>query len=503
MIASIWRQLLVLIVTLALLAGCASTPSERQGDARSPGRSSGSFPVPAEIEDNVAFWRNVYGTWSRNEVAIHDDVYLGVIYEVTRLPGAVLAGGSAEQDAFVRARKAYWTMRLAAMEDKLSAGQSLTESERTWRDRLVVAGGPGAYVGASERVRSQRGVRERFLRGLEISGRYDQVFRDIMRSHGVPEDLAFLPHVESSFQPHARSGVGAAGVWQFMPATGRQYDMRVTPAIDERLDPVIAADAAARYLRSAYSQLGSWPLAITSYNHGVGGMQKAKALYGTDFGAIARKYRGETFGFWSRNFYASFIAAREVASEHARHFPEGVRFAEPLREDKLVLRYSLPATQVARHYGLSVDHLAELNLAWRDPVRKGQAQLPAGSTVWLPKGSLQRVAGHPEPMPVMVAQATPKTKPQRPPVTLASTRVKSAPAKAAPVKVAAAKPAAKAKPTAATKQAAVKHHVVKPNETLYRVALQYELSVEQLRRLNRMAPNDNTIRAGQRLRVSG
>ncbi len=484
MIASSWRQLLALVVTLVVLAGCASTPADRYADD-----ASSSFPVPPEIEDNVAFWRNVYGRWSRSEVAIHDDEHLGVIYEVVRLRGPTLEGYTPEQIDLVRGRKAYYAARLAAMEDKLAAGQPLSRVERTWRDQLVTAGGRGAYVGASERVRSQRGLRERFRRGLEISGRYDETFREVMRRHGMPEDLAYLPHVESSFQTQARSSVGAAGVWQFMPATGRQF-MTVTRSVDERLDPVVAADGAARYLRDAYGRLGTWPLAITSYNHGVGGMQRAKAAYGTDFGAIARHYRGKAFGFSSRNFYASFVAAREVARDPERYFPEGVRFAQPMREDRLVLEHSLPASQIARHYDLSVQRLGALNLAWREPVLRGAAWIPAGSTVWLPEGSLLRVAGHPEPVPVLVAQTKPKPKPAaKPPV--------------ATMKVAANLEPAPPRKEPPRNAAPIKHHVVKPNETLYRVALQYELSVDELRRLNRLAPNDNTIRPGQRLRVSG
>lgn len=464
------RLPLLLVVVILLVAGCASAP-ERSGY-----HATGVFPEPPEIADNVAFWRNVYASWSRGDVAIHDNEHLGVVYEVARLPGPVREGYTPEQRDFVQARRSYHQRRLTELEVKHASGQRLTRDERELRDQLVSAGGPNAIAGASERVRVQRGLRERFHRGLEISGRYDTIFRDIMRTHGVPEDLAYLPHVESSFQLNARSSVGAAGVWQFMPATGREY-MRVTSAVDERLDPVLAADAAARYLRNAHHRLGSWPLAVTSYNHGVGGMLNARAQFGDDFGAIARHYRGRAFGFSSRNFYASFLAAREVASQPHRYFPEGVRFAQPLQEDRLILRRDLLATDVARHYGVSVPQLADLNLAWRDPVRNGQATLPAGSTVWLPRGALHRVAGHPEPRAILVAQTTPR------PVSSPSPAARPPASRPAP--------------------AAVRHHVVQPNENLFRVALRYELSVDELRRLNQMAPDDNRIRVGQRLRISG
>jgi len=149
------------------------------------------------------------------------------------------------------------------------------------RDKLVAAGGTRAIYGADERVRVQRGLRERFRRGVEISGRYEPAFREAFRAAGLPEDLVYLPHVESSYQLRAVSSAGATGVWQFMPATGRSY-MHVGSAVDERWTLLVSAKAAARYLDEAYSRLGTWPLAITSYNHGVGGMARAKAEHGSD-----------------------------------------------------------------------------------------------------------------------------------------------------------------------------------------------------------------------------
>ena len=264
-----------------------------------------------------------------------------------------------------------------------------------------------------------------------------------------------------------------------MPATGRIYGMTVNRTIDERLDPILAANAAARYLGDAHRKLGTWPLAITSYNHGQGGMANAKRMHGDDIGRIVHDYKGRYFGFSSRNFYASFMAAREVAGNPDRYFPEGVAFEPPEAHDRLVLHRAMPARRVASHYGLSVYKLEDMNLAWRKAVTRHGAKLPSGSTVWLPQGSLKRVAGLPTPAPVRVARAE-----SRP----------------APVVAAVAKPAKKAKPAASS---AAKTHVVKPNETLYRVALRYDLSIQELKRLNRMNKDDDTIRAGQRLRVSG
>ena len=122
-----------------------------------------------------------------------------------------------------------------------------------------------------DRLRTQTGVRERFREGVQSSRRYIKAMEEIFEREGVPVELTRLPLVESSFNLSATSKVGAAGIWQFMPATGRLYEMKVSNAVDERRDPLIATEAAARFLRSNYEKLGAWPLAITAYNHGPGG----------------------------------------------------------------------------------------------------------------------------------------------------------------------------------------------------------------------------------------
>jgi len=476
--------LIVLLFLLLPFAGCSSK-GRHSSDDDAPysfrGISSGTFPVPSAIRDNVIFWRDVYGKWGRDKLAIHDDEYMGVIYEVAKLP----ASG---REHFMQARKAHYKRRLADLEAKVRVGLPSAKHERALYNKLVRAGGKRAIYGASNRVRTQRGIRENFRHGLAISGRYDKKFRQIFRSQGLPGDLAYLPHVESSFQAHARSLVGAAGMWQFMRGTGKLY-MTVNGTIDERLDPVTAAEGAARYLGDSYRKLRSWPLAITSYNHGRGGMERAKAIHGNNIGTIVRRYKGPQFKFSSRNFYAQFVAAREVASHPRRYFPEGVDYQPPMSEDRLVLRHSMLASWVARHYGVSTYRLASLNKHWKKSARQGWTYLPPGTTVWLPDGALRRVTSVPKPMPVMLAKVERRSKAKRESVVIAKAQSRRKPARVA-----------KAKPKSV---AAKKVHVVKPNETLYRVSVTYQVSLDELRRLNSMGPNDTSIRPGQRLRVSG
>ena len=291
--------------------------------------SSDRFPRPPELEPQIAFWRNVYGTWSRSEAVVHDDRYLNLIYEVVHLPGEISDSYTAQQKELVAERRDYWQSRLRELERCWSLHLPMSRDDQRLASQLESsAPDRNAVLGAAERVRIQRGLRERFKRGLEISARYDAAFRHIFREAGLPEDLAYLPHVESSFQANARSSAGAVGIWQFTRSAAQRF-MIVNDAIDERLDPIASARGAARYLSHAHDRLRSWPLTLTSYNHGIAGMQRARDAVGDDIIRIVQRYDHPKFGFASRNFYTEFLAARDVASNAQRFFPEGVRYDPP------------------------------------------------------------------------------------------------------------------------------------------------------------------------------
>ena len=291
---------------------------------------SGVFQKPSELEPAVEFWRKTYTVWHRSEVAFHDDRYLDVIYEVMVLPGYVDESLTSEQKKMVNQRRDFWKAQLSVLESKLRYNVPLNTNDRQMIAKLESSGRPLNSVlnGATERVRSQRGTRERFKRGLEISRRYDRQFRQIFRDAGLPEDLAYLPHVESSFQPSARSSAGAVGMWQFTKAAAKTF--MPGGRVDLCLDPIASAQGAARYLSYAYGKLGDWPTAITSYNHGIGGMKRAQNQVGGDFVRIVEAYDSPLFGFASRNYYTQFLAALEIASNPVAYFPEGVQYEPPL-----------------------------------------------------------------------------------------------------------------------------------------------------------------------------
>ena len=236
---------------------------------------------------------------------------------------------------------------------------------------------------AADRIRFQQGLADRFREGYLRSGQWRDYIRRELDEQGVPAGLAALPHVESSFNPAARSHVGAAGLWQFTRSTGRRF-MQVDHVVDARRDPYLSSAAAAKLLAYNYSILKSWPLAITAYNHGVAGMRRAVRTVGSDdIETIIREYRGPAFGFASRNFYVAFLAALEVETDVERYFGPLTR-VRPRPELVVSVPDYVPATELARALNLPVDTLKDYNPALLAPVWSGTKHVPRGFSLRMP-----------------------------------------------------------------------------------------------------------------------
>jgi membrane-bound lytic murein transglycosylase D len=279
-----------------------------------------TFPLPEELRPDVDFWLSIFTQYSTDEGVLHDNRDLSVVYKRLDMPSSL---GRRERNRRVKKHRD----ALAAVLRTLATGK---RANLTAEEARVLALWPegvdnATLKAAAGRIRFQQGLADRFREGLERSGRWRDFIEAEFNALGVPVELAALPHVESSYNPDARSHVGASGIWQFTRSTGRRF-MQVDHVIDERNDPFAATSGAGKLLAYNYSIAGNWPMAITAYNHGLSGVRRAQKRYGdTAYVDILRKYNGRTFGFASRNFYVAFLAAKEVDQFPERYFPGVVR----------------------------------------------------------------------------------------------------------------------------------------------------------------------------------
>jgi len=273
-----------------------------------------NFPTPEELAHHVEFWKAVFSQYTRRQIILHDNTYPQVIYAVVDL----------DSSPGIRVALRKYTRILLQIYRKEQAHrlEDLTSEENRVYELFADISEKGKFrKAARQRIRAQSGQRENFMKAIRRSGLYQEKFEQIFAQYGLPLELTRIPFVESFFKPRARSYAGAAGLWQFMPATARQYGLQVSRHVDERYDPFKAADSAARLLKSNYDTFQSWPLAITAYNHGPGGIQKAvDQVHTTDIGKIVVSYKGANFGFYSRNYYAQFLAAAYIMLDPDRYF---------------------------------------------------------------------------------------------------------------------------------------------------------------------------------------
>ncbi len=342
-----------------------------------------AIPRPEGIKSDVNFWIRVYTEVNTNEGFLHDERNLAVVYDTLKF-GA--GGSSRERQRLVDERR---DRHIAALRRIIAALPTESEREALSEDdkRLLALWGPNPSAiilrDATTRIRFQLGQADRFKEGLIRSSSWETHIAETFANQGLPPELAVLPHVESSFNAAAYSKVGAAGLWQFMRSTGRRY-MRVDDAVDERLDPYRSTEAAAQLLAYNYRVLGSWPLALTAYNHGAAGMRRAKESVGTDdFVKINRTYNSRSFGFASRNFFPSFLAALTIDENPEKYFGALER-----RPEQKFREISMPAyvrlSTLERALGVDREQLRVLNPGWRPTIYNGTRLVPRGYRLRLP-----------------------------------------------------------------------------------------------------------------------
>jgi membrane-bound lytic murein transglycosylase D len=386
----------------------AFSPGNTQSQIK-PGTED-PFPLLPGLESSVEFWKKVFTEYSISQLVFFDPLDMSRIYDV------------------------------------LDVGEEGRTSEYINGERERIATAHGVDL---ERVRAQRGIKERTAAGLKRSGRHIVQMQQIFRDRGLPIELTYLPIVESSYDVNAQSNVGALGMWQFMRTTGRQY-MRVDRSIDERRDPIESTRAAALFLQQAYDTLGSWPLAITAYNFGPGGMTRAVAAIESDnLVELISQYNHPYWGFAPKNFYAEFLAAVEIGKNVNQYFPE-LQLDSPVAIKEIELKNSVSVAALAKSTGLTRDQL----LGWNPALSTQTRSVPAGYRVKVPVDSRM------EPV-IEVAQRQPQPQEQRPQVV---------------------------------------RHQVKRGETLFQIARRYGASVDRILKVNSMGKS-HRLQAGTTLLI--
>ena len=350
-----------------------------------------AFAYPPELEPDVRFWIRVYTEVTTDQGLLHDDWYLGLVYEVLRFDPS---DSPRQREHIVEQAKA----RYSALLRRFAAGdtENLTPHERRILHDFGDKTTPAGYREAIERIRFQLGQADRFHEGLIRAQAYEASISRVLADRGVPPEIGALPHVESSFNPAAYSRVGAAGLWQFMPGTARRY-MRVDGVVDQRMDPYSATEAAANLMLYNYRLLGSWPLAVTAYNHGPGGLRRAQDELGTsNIAVIVKRYQGATFGFASRNFYVAFLAALEVDRNAEKYFGPLTHLPDT-QSIVVTLPDYVAVDALARAFKADLGALRVLNPALRPPIWN--------KTRLVPRGYELRIPGSPPPADITAAWA--------------------------------------------------------------------------------------------------
>lgn len=323
---------------------------------------------------------------------------------------------------------------------------------------------------------------------LTLSEFYFPMFEQVLTQYNVPTELKYLTIVESAMNPQATSRAGAAGLWQFMYTTGKLYGLEVNSLVDDRRDPYLSTVAAARHLRDLYKIFQDWELALAAYNCGAGGVQKALARAGG-----GKKTFWEIYNYLpreTRGYVPAFIGATYAMNYYYEHGIRPHKINIPISRDTVHLRQNATFSQISHWTGIDVAELRALNPQFRTdlvPVSAGR------SSITLPSDKLSKFIrlqdsiynGSRRADPVQPEAVTTTTTPQTNPTVASVATNKSSVKKQQP---------AKSKVTRVT-------YKVKKGDTLSRIAKKHGVTVQQIKKLNRM--RSDVLREGQVLVIKG
>ncbi len=202
-------------------------------------------------------------------------------------------------------------------------------------------------------------IKEKFSLWLSRSGKYMELMKEILKGENIPEEIVFIPLIESGFSPYACSPAHAVGYWQFIASTAKKYGLKITWWMDERRDPVKSTVAAANYFKDLYEMFGSWNLAMAAYNAGEWKILKAINKTNTDdyWALLGTKYLHRE----TKDYVPKFIAASLIAKSPEEFGFEEIEYHQPLTYDEVTIDAPVDLQVVADCAETELDVIKELN----------------------------------------------------------------------------------------------------------------------------------------------
>ncbi|MEM7194996.1 MAG: LysM peptidoglycan-binding domain-containing protein [Pseudomonadota bacterium] len=356
-----------------------------------PLQCSNNFPCPDEIKRRVDFWVHVFLEWDKTKAILHDPDSPERVYTVLDTGKGCSAHGT------IKRERRKLRANLEDIATKRAKGQKISGSYRQHLARLFKNRSARQIRSSAKNIRCQSGVRNGFVAGLKRFQHYSGMVDAVISKAGLPEELRYLPFVESSYNPAAYSKAGAAGMWQIMPKTARVLGLELNATIDERLDPEAATRAAALYFQRSTKSLNTLsreidpgvrqseinPFIVTSYNYGVNGMRRAIRKHGPDYLQVLNKYKSPSFQVAVKNFYASFLAAIHLAKNADKYFGN-LSANQTGTYTTVLLKNNTSMERIKNVFGETEARLKPLNPALTRFVWNGWRLIPAGYQLKLP-----------------------------------------------------------------------------------------------------------------------
>jgi len=379
---------------LALLINCwLAEVSFAQGKEK---ESSFNLEYPKSMAERVAFWEDLFQIYDSQTVLIHDSQEPQLILDI--LPFHKMAKTTADKSLLNSGHQKKlverYIQRYQIAVSRFATNGKNARSFGPMEQRVYEVFSRSEeslqrlLQGKTVKIRQQRGLSDTFITAAIKAQDFLPYIESEFRAKGVPIELSRIAFVESMFNEQAVSKVGASGVFQFMRDTAQDY-LIVNSLIDERNSPIKAARAAAQLFKENFNDLGNWPLAVTAYNHGRGGVSKAvRSIKSDHLPDLIKYWKAPSFGFASQNFFAEFSAARLTYDKLIR---EGTISMRPTRL-RLVsgkIKESITLDNLAYKLGISLSEILEHNPCINKKIARQNSKLnlPRGFELLIPAES--------------------------------------------------------------------------------------------------------------------